>query len=221
MKSKDQVLLEEAYQSIIEQVGGNYLYHSTPTADIAKQILSSGYFKAVASPQMATLAQTNLPTVSFGRDLTYQMSGASVGRDYEVVFVVDRGALESKYRTLATSQSWEARGTAFADRWALSRVRVYKHHVSLYDINKNNKLDPEEISKAPKDTHELLNSFYKSKAGKEFEEVVPTKTGKIPWKGMLVGFYVIPGKEAAKDEELLNHPLRLEMPRPNVFVKAN
>jgi hypothetical protein len=94
----------------------------------------------------------------------------------------------------------------------------------MLDINKNGKIDQDELDnpdprwKMAADN--MKKHLGKSKSGGEFEEAVPTKTGKIPWKGMLVGFYLVPGKEASMDPELVNHPLRLDMPRPNTFVKA-
>lgn len=206
-----------------ENVGGNYLYHSTQDADTAKKILSSGVFLgSLNSTQPATDAQTSLPTVSFGRNLHYQLSGANVDRDYQVVFVIDRNALENRYKTMGTSHSQDTRGLAKGGdtEW----LRKSKMFAKYFDTNANGKIDPEELDNPPPQrgmaAANIKKYLKKSKAGGEFEEVVPTKTGKIPWKGMLIGFYLVPGKEASKDPELLNHPLRLNMPRPNTFVKA-
>lgn len=222
-------------KEVSEAVGENYLYHSTEDAETAKKILSSGVFKAGLSAQSATDAQTTLPTVSFGRNLAYQMGGENVGRDYEVVFVVNRNALEQKYKTLGTSQSRETRGLAHpkpGDIAAGVRARSY-------DIDKNktlNKQDADDIfakgtitdfgKPASRTTVGqrvglAKKEYFMPKSGQEFEEVVPTKTGTIPWNGILVGFYLVPKKAASRDPELLNHPLRLDMPRPNQFVKAN
>jgi hypothetical protein len=224
-----------------EAVGGNYLYHSTQDADTAKKILSSGAFKAgTYAAQAPTDAQTKLPTVSFGRSLEYQLSGANVGRNYQVVFVIDRNALESRYKTLGTSQSKNTRGMANVKKNDFN-YNQFKY-LNPFDANKDNQLSKDELDvwqqqtggisapgnklkTAPNDVadiyQELSQGFSKTKAGGEFEEVVPTRTGSIPWQGMLVGFYLVPGKAAANDPELLNHPLRLEMPSPNNFVRAN
>ena len=102
-----------ANEFITEDTNGNYLYHSTEDAQTAKSILQSGMLKASNSAQNATDAQTKLPVISFGRNLNYQTNGENVGRDYEVVFVIDRAKLEQKYKTLGTSQSDEVRGLAY------------------------------------------------------------------------------------------------------------
>jgi len=227
--------------AVNEAVGGNYLYHSTQDAATAKAILQSGVFKGgKQAAQAPTDAQTKLPTVSFGRSLEYQLSGADVGRNYQVVFVIDRNALESRYKTLGTSQSKNTRGLANAKRNDFNQTQL--KYLSQFDANKDNQLSKDELDAwqqqtggisapgnklktAPNDVadiyQELTHSYKTGKQGKEFEEVVPTQTGTIPWQGMLVGFYLVPGKAAAKDPELLNHPLRLEMPTPNNFVRAN
>ncbi len=217
-------------ESVVNEAGGNYLYHSTEDAATAKAILQSGVFKAGNSSQTATDAQVGeTPTISFGRNLAYQINGSNVGRDYQVVFVVNRGALESKYKTIGTSQSGDIRGLGhgsgihsaklqnqnpFVRRQAANKTTANR---GMVDANKDGKFSQDEIKANP----DLYRTYVSPKAGGEFEEVVPTKTGTIPWRNMLVGFYLVPGKAAAKDPELLNHPLRLEMPRPNNFVKAN
>lgn len=223
-------------EKVDEAVDSNYLYHSTETADTAKKILSSGVFKAGNSNQDVTNAQVgNLPTVSFGRNIAYQIRGENVNRDYEVVFVVDRSKLEQRYKTFSTSQSRENRGLAFPKPGNLKAGEIARS----YDVNKSGHLDKSDADEihargtiqsfgkpAPRDmvgqfVGRAKQQFYAPKSGGEFEEVVPTKTGTIPWKGMLIGFYLVPGKAASKDPELINHPLRLDMPRPNQFVKAN
>jgi len=255
MKGRDQVLLEEAYQSILEQVGGNYLYHGT-NKDAAKNILSGGFFKAnTLGQQYATKRQTKLPTVSFTRQLRYLINPDQEGvgsGDYEVIFVIDRNKLESNYKTMGTSQTPDT--TSKEGKRALDRF-------NSYDVNRDGKVDFKDADQIFKDgtmkefgkpaSREEVGrrvgeyvtynkgAMYYTKSGKhlnlvksggEFEEVVPVEatgknqwgtTGVLPWKRFLYGFYIKPESDAAKDEELLNHLLRLKMSRPNVFVKAN
>lgn len=216
-------------EKVSEAVGGNYLYHSTEDAETAKKILSSGFFKAGHSAQDATDAQVgNTPTVSFGRNLGYQTSGKNVGRDYQVVFVVDRNALESRYKTFGTSQSSIVKGLGYGmgmraddrqnqDPKLVQMIKRKEQYSRGYvDTNKDGQISKDEMEK----NSDYYNKYFANKSGNEYEEVVPTKTGTIPWKGMLIGFYLVPGKSASRDPELLNHPLRLDMPRPNQFVKA-
>lgn len=237
-----------AREFILESINGNYLYHSTEDAATAHKILDSGVFKAGNSKQDAADAQTNLPVVSFGRNLNYQLNGGDVGRDYQVVFVVDRSKLESNYKTLSTSQSPMVKGLAFAPKQSAAKVA----NATAYDVDHNRNLTSADVDSIfqllQKDSsakigqigwvldgtggrraptrQEISNivspaaSYFKSKSGKEYEEIVPTKTGTIPWNNILVGFYLVPGKEAANDPTLINHPLRLDMPRPNTFVKT-
>ena len=215
-------------EDITEAVGGNYLYYSRETADEAKQILSSGYILGnTTGKQPASDAQTTLPTVSFGRNIGYQTSGANVDRDYQVVFVFDRTSIETRYKTLGTSQSQTVRGLAnpIDTEWGRKVAKLGK--VWGLDANADGKVDYKEIGNASKSTapnmvkQGVSTQLNAPKAGGEFEEIVPTKTGKIPLQGLLVGFYLVPGKAASKDPELLNDPRRLDMPRPNQFVKAN
>lgn len=194
-----------------EEIGGNYLYHSVQDADTAKAILNSGYFLANRSgSQPATDAQTPYPVVSFGRNINYQTSGANVDRDYQVVFVVDRRKLEANYKTLGTSQNQLS-----TDKWKTMGPRWTKS----YDKNGDGKLTVDELP-AGIGGETLRKNYFQPKAGGEFEEAVPVKSGKLPLKGILLGFYLVPGKAASKDPELLSNPLRLDMPKPNIFVKA-
>jgi hypothetical protein len=214
-------------EDITEAVGGNYLYHSTQDANTAKQILSSGYILGnTGGKQPASDAQTKLPTVSFGRSIGYQTSGANVDRDYQVVFVFDRASIETRYKTLGTSQSQTVRGLAnpIDTEWGRKVTKLGK--AWGLDANADGKVDYKEIGNASKSTASNLvkqgvsTQLNAPKAGGEFEEIVPTKTGKIPLQGLLVGFYLVPGKAASKDPELLNDPRRLDMIRPNQFIKA-
>ena len=223
--------MNESTQGVVEgldeAVGGNYLYHSTQDANTAKQILSSGYILGnTGGKQPASDAQTTLPTVSFGRSIGYQTTGANVDRDYQVVFVFDRTSIETRYKTLGTSQSQTVRGLAnpIDTEWGRKVAKLGK--VWGLDANADGKVDYKEIGNASKSTasntvkQAVSTHLNAPKAGGEFEEIVPTKTGKIPLQGLLVGFYLVPGKAASKDPELLNDPRRLDMPRPNQFVKA-
>jgi hypothetical protein len=207
------------WMNIVEAVNSNYLYHSTQDAATAKAILNSGYFKAGDSNQDATDAQVQgSPTISFGRDLRYQISGSNVGRNYQVVFVIDRTKLESRYKTVSTSQSRDIRNAPFKDPYDKEMIkRRVGAQMKFIDKNKDGVIDNQEKAQQPL----LYTRYFAPKAGEEFEEVVPVKSGKLPLKGILVGFYLVPGKPASQDPELVNHPLRLDMPKPNVFVKAN
>jgi hypothetical protein len=212
------------YLNLLEAVTSNYLYHSTQDAATAKMILSTGVLLGrTGAAQPATDAQTSLPTVSFGRNLSYQMSGTTVGRNYQVVFVVDRNALERRYKTLGTGQSHDTRGLVKGgDTEWLDKSKTFTKYL---DTNADGKLDAAELDNPPEKWAGAAKNIKKylgtSKLGGEFEEVVPVKSGKLPLKGLLVGFYLVPNKDAAKDPELVNHPLRLNMPRPHVFEPAN
>jgi hypothetical protein len=200
-------------------------------ADTAKAILNSGYLKANRTgSQVATDAQTELPVVSFSRNLNYALSGANVDRNYQVVLVFDRSTIEANYKTLSTSQSKEVRGSAYGS----FSDKIRAKNSLKYDVDGDGQLtgkDADEIfrqgimgKKSRQEVGQILgqtkHDYHRPKAGGEFEEVVPVKSGKLPLNRILVGFYLVPGKAASKDEELLNNPMRLDMPKPNVFVKA-
>lgn len=215
-------------ESIVNEVGGNYLYYSRENAGEAKQILSSGVIKLSSGAQNATQAQIgDSGFVSFSRSLQYAVSGSNVGRDYEVVFVFDRGALERKYKTVGTSQS-SAGIKNTKDYFGLTANKTQYDRLSALDANKDGDLSGNELQTIDPAMQPHLRQKYKSvhnmfkasKAGGEFEEVIPTSKP-IPLQGNLIGFYLVPGKAASKDPELVNHPLRLNMPRPNQFVRAN
>jgi hypothetical protein len=59
-----------------------------------------------------------------------------------------------------------------------------------------------------------------AKAGGEFEEAVVVPKGALPLKGTMVGFWINPKSELTKDPVIMNDPRRLDMVRPNQFVKA-
>lgn len=224
-----------------EDVGGNYLYYSVESSDDAKLILSSGFIEASSGAQTATRQQTKLPVVSVSRSIYYAVSGANVERDYQVVFVLDRNAIESRYKTFGTSQHEPTKSDDIF--WNANSANYKKFQkYSKIDTNRDGKMSDQELDayyaipgnttafdERPnavmaqiqnKQYATLFSKYNRSKSGKEFEEVIPVKGGQLPLKGILVGFYLVPNKAAAKNQELLNHPMRLTMPRPNTFVKV-
>lgn len=224
-----------------EDVSGNYLYYSVESSDDAKLILTSGYIKASGGAQTATQQQTKLPVVSVSRSINYAVSGANVERDYKVVFVLDRNAIESRYKTFGTSQHEPTKSDNIFWNDTSQNYKIFQKY-SKIDTNRDGKMSDQELDayyaipgnttafdKRPSAVMAqmqntkyatMLTKYNRSKSGKEFEEVIPVKSGKLPLKGILVGFYLVPNKAAAKDQELLNHPMRLTMPRPNTFVKV-
>ena len=195
-------------EGLDEAVGGNYLYHATGANGLSS-ILQSGYIKSADGPQKATQAQTALPTVSVTRDWGYasgsnaQSQDGGIGRD--AILILDRNALESNYKTISTSQSRDIRGMPRASEPGLSgaltvRKAVVKPGVEL------------------KGQHKM--SYGTAKAGGEFEEAVVVPKGVLPLKGTMVGFWVNPNSELMKDPTIMNDPRRLDMVRPNQFVKA-
>lgn len=230
-----------AENQLKEDVGGNYLYYSVESSDDAKLILSSGFIEASSGAQTATRQQTKLPVVSVSRSIYYAVSGANVERDYQVVFVLDRNAIESRYKTFGTSQHEPTKSDDIF--WNANSANYKKFQkYSKIDTNRDGKMSDQELDayyaipgnttafdERPnavmaqiqnKQYATLFSKYNRSKSGKEFEEVIPVKGGQLPLKGILVGFYLVPNKAAAKDQELLNNPMRLAMPRPNTFVKA-
>ena len=101
---------------LMEAVGGNNLYHFS-SVDGAKGILSSGNINASKhGGQMATIAQTKLPTVSVTRDWSYAVGNTDTqigGMKHDVVFILDRQKIENNYKTIGTSQSTDTRSGAF------------------------------------------------------------------------------------------------------------
>ena len=63
--------------------------------------------------------------------------------------------------------------------------------------------------------------FGTTKAGGEFEEAIPVPKGVLPLKGTMVGFWVNPKSELTKNSSIMNDPRRLDMVRPNQFVRAS
>jgi hypothetical protein len=196
-----------AEEFMVEAVGGNYLYHATGDP---KAVLASGFLKAASGPQVSTQAQTELPTVSTTRDWNYASGGtgsgeqeAGVGR--HAVIVLDRNAVESRYKTLGTSQSRDIRGQARVNAPELSK------HEKMRKI----------VSKPGQELQgQHKRSYGTAKAGGEFEEAIPVKDGKLPLKGNMVGFWVNPKSEFMKDPEIMNNPSRLELVGPHRFKRA-
>jgi hypothetical protein len=199
-KVKEQGMAE----GLDEAVGGNYLYHATG-ADGLKGILSSGSIRSATAPQAATSAQTKLPTVSVTRDWGYA-SGSNAGNQMagigrHAVLVLDRNAIESNFKTLGTSQSNNFKGLA----------------LNPYLQNRSQNTDPMARANAKAKAKYAEPT---TKAGGEFEEVVVVPKGALPLKGTLVGFWINPKSELMKDPAIMNDPRRLDMVRPNQFVKA-
>ncbi len=210
-------LMENAteQETLVETVGGNYLYHATRYEN-AKEILKSGYIKPAGGPQDATLAQTEMPTVCLTRSWDYAIgkkddNGGHVG--HEVVFIFDRDKLEQNHKTLATSQSPDIRGSAYANP---SKVRQAKLAMASLDLNKDGIVDQDEVAKAKAKaktdcvTKLLIKKYFKSHAGGEFEEAVPVRGPGLQLKGIVQGFWINPTcEEALKDSEFANHQLRI------------
>ena len=215
---------------INEAVGVDYLYHGSDT-DSAKKILSSGYLIGnQAGKQPPSDAQTPLPTVSFSRSWQYELNPSHVNRQpYPVIFVIDRRALETRNKTFSTSQSVDIRGLGWGTGFNSDKKQninpkvrqTIKGRVSNYtaflDTNKDGTISPDEANHEPY----LYNRYVAAKSGREFEEVVPVKDGKLSIKSSLVGFWINPKTDAASDETLMNHPMRLEQTGPNSFKRAN
>jgi hypothetical protein len=172
-------------------------------------MLSSGSIRSATGPQAATQAQTKLPTVSVTRDWGYasgthaqsQMSG--IGRD--AILVLDRNAVESNFKTLGTSQNTNIRGLAF----------------NPY-LRKDGEARPQNTDPMARANAKAKAKYAEptAKAGGEFEEAVVVPKGALPLKGTMVGFWINPKSELMKDPAIMNDPRRLDMVRPNQFVKA-
>jgi len=195
-------------EGLNEGIGGNYLYHATD-ANGLKGMLSSGSIRSATSPQAATSAQTKLPTVSVTRDWGYasgsnasnQMAG--IGRD--AILVLDRNAVESNFKTLGTSQSTNIKGLAFNPYLKKDGEARSQNTDPMARTNAKGKAKYAEPT---------------AKAGGEFEEAVVVPKGSLPLKGTMVGFWINPKSKLMQDPAIMNDPRRLDMPRPNQFVKA-
>jgi len=207
-KAHNKGTVEGAAEGLDEAVGGNYLYHATSAGGL-KGMLSSGSISQAKGPQKATQAQTAMPTVSVTRDWGYasgstatQQSFGGIGRD--AVIVLDRNSIESNFKTLGTSQSHDIRGLPRINEPELAgRLKMRAIAMRQPELKGQNKMN-----------------FGTAKAGGEFEEAVVVPKGALPLKGTMVGFWVNPKSELMKDPAIMNDPRRLDMPRPNQFVKA-
>jgi hypothetical protein len=206
-------------EGLDEAVGGNYLYHATSPAGL-NGILQSGYIGAQQTAQPATDAQTKLPSVAVTRDWNYASGSArsSKGVGQGAVIVLDRNSIESKYKTFGSSQSWMTKGlpNATADT---PQMKKLAQQTKFKDANKNGKLDYDELP-AGAGGAGLKQDYFRPKSGGEAEEAVVVPKGKLPLQGSMVGFWVDPNSELTKDPTIMNDPRRLDMVRPNQFVKA-
>jgi hypothetical protein len=206
-------------EGLDEAVGGNYLYHATSPAGL-KGILQSGYIGAQQTAQAATDAQTKLPSVAVTRDWNYAAGGSrsSEGVGQGAVIVFDRNSIESKYKTFGTSQSSMIKGlpNTTADS---PQMKKLAQQLKGKDANKNNKLDYDEVGTGIVGAS-LKKQFFRPKAGAEAEEAVVVPKGNLPLQGSMMGFWVDPKSELANDPAIMNDPRRLDMIRPNQFVKA-
>jgi phage gp37-like protein len=199
---------QDLAEGLDEAVGGNYLYHAT-SADGLRGMLSSGSIRSATGPQAATQAQTKMPTVSVTRDWGYA-SGASaqpqmggIGRD--AVLILDRGAVENNFKTLSTSQSNMIQGQAFNPFLKKDGEARSQNTDPMARTNAKAKAKYAEPT---------------AKAGGEFEEAIIVPKGELPLKGTMIGFWVNPKSELMKDPTIINDHRRLDIVRPNQFVKA-
>ena len=206
---------------LTEKVGGGHLYHYT-NIEGAKGILSSGSIRASVG-QVATTAQTKLPTVSVTRDWNYAIGkGENVGRAHDVIFILDRQKIEHNYKTIGTSQSSDVRAGAFSGmrsgkRDAIRSISPGGDEFRTIDTDNDRTISqaereafkqaaidagPEELEKA-QTLWQRIHQF-EPKHGKEYEEAIPVKSGVLPIKNIIVGFY-LNSAEAQQDPELQDH----------------
>ena len=221
----DQKLFKPRIAKLMEAVGGNNLYHFS-SVDGAKGILSSGHIKAGIG-QTATTAQTKLPSVSVTRDWNYASGkGEDVGKDHAVIFILDRRKVENNYKTIGTSQSDDTRAGAFSGmrpskRDAIRSISPGGEEYRTIDTDNDRTISQAE-RQAFKQKHtdagtldqaqllwQRIHDIKQSKAGGEFEEAIPVKSGQLPIQNIVVGIYL--NSDAAKnDPELADHPLRVD-----------
>ena len=226
---------ESVEEGLDEAVGGNYLYHATGGL---KEILQSGAINAARGAQDSTKAQTKLPTVSTTRDWGYASGSNATAQEGGIsrgaVIVLDRNAVEQKYKTLGTSQSRDNRGLAFPKAGNLKAGQAARS----YDTDQSGnitKADADDVfakgtiafggkpvsrQEVGQQLGQAKHDYYTPKVGGEFEEAVVVPKGSLPIQGTMVGFWVNPRGPLAKDPTIMNDPRRLDMVRPNQFVKA-
>jgi len=226
---------QDVAEGLDEAVGGNYLYHATGGL---KEILQSGAISAARGAQDSTKAQTKLPTVSTTRDWGYASGSNASAQEGSIsrgaVIVLDRNAVEQKYKTLGTSQSRDNRGLAFPKAGNLKAGQAARS----YDTDQSGnitKADADDVfakgtiafggkpvsrQEVGQQLGQAKHDYYTPKVGGEFEEAVVVPKGSLPIRGTMVGFWVNPRGPLAKDPTIMNDPRRLDMVRPNQFVKA-
>jgi hypothetical protein len=208
-------------EDLEEDVGGNYLYHSTNSL---KSILASGQINKsdFQKQQDTTRAQTKLPTFSVTRDWNYAVGGKGTGQvlgaiGRSAIIVLDRNAVESNFKTLSTGQSGDKldfRGTPYPGNTGFGYNVIKKQPDDAYarrQIAMRKKMATPDNTKGPKE-----------KMGGEFEEAVVVPKGSMPIKGTMVGFYIPPSSPLMKDPEIVNDPRRLDLAKGGTgrFVKA-
>jgi hypothetical protein len=99
------------------------------------------------------------------------------------------------------------------------QMKKLAQQTKFKDANKNGKLDYDELP-AGAGGAGLKQDYFRPKSGGEAEEAVVVPKGKLPLQGSMVGFWVDPNSELTKDPTIMNDPRRLDMVRPNQFVKA-
>ena len=192
--------------------------------------MSSGNINASKyGGQVATAAQTKLPTISVTRDWRYAIGASDTqigGMNHDVVFILDRQKIENNYKTISTSQSDDTRSGAFSGmrqgkRDAIRSISPGGEEYRTIDTDNDRSISQAE-REAFKQKHtdagtldqaqllwQRIHDIGKSKAGGEFEEAIPVKSGKLPIQNIVVGIYL--NSDAAKnDPELANHPLKKE-----------
>jgi hypothetical protein len=134
---------------LMEAVGGDNLYHYTSVAG-AINILRDKQIKAGEGTQIATTAQTKLPTVSVTRDWNYAIGqGTDVGKTHDVIFILNRRKIENNYKTISTSQSTDTRSGAFntlkpAKRDALRSASAGGEKFQQIDTNNDRRISSAE-----------------------------------------------------------------------------
>ena len=208
-----------------QNVGGNFLYHYTDI-DGANGILSSGHIKAGIG-QTATTAQTKLPSVSVTRDWNYASGkGEDVGKNHAVIFILDRRKVENNYKTISTSQSTDTRSGAFSGMRSSKRDAIRSISPGGDEFRKIDTDNDRTISQAEREAFKKIAAAagpeelkkaqmlwqrihqFEPKQGKEYEEAIPVKSGKLPIKNVVVSMY-LNSLEAQQDPKLQAHPLHV------------
>jgi hypothetical protein len=139
-----------------------------------------------------------MPNLSVTRDWGYA-SGANAGNQLagigrDIVFVLDRNAVEANFKTLGTSQSTNIKGLAF------------NPYLTKDGAARSQNTDPMARTNAKAKSKYAEPT---AKAGGEFEEVVVIPKGVLPLKGTMVGFWVNPKSKLMNDPAIINSKLEL------------